>query len=50
MKKQLIAVAAFAVAVAVSSQAAVISDWSFANVTGLVPDATLRRHYIIGSH
>lgn len=41
MKKQLIAAAAFAVAVVVTSQAAVISDWSFANVTGLVPDATL---------
>jgi len=39
MKNKLIMIAAFAVAV--TTQAAVISDWSFANVTGLVPDADI---------
>ena len=41
MKNKLTMIAAFSVAAAVTSQAAVISDWSFANVTGLVPDADI---------
>lgn len=41
IKNKLSMIAGFAITVALTSQAAVISDWSFANVSGLEPDADI---------